>query len=577
MVINQSGGALSSAVFLYYSKLDQRVRDITLIIKFWAKRRQVNNSKNSTLSSYGWMIMTIHFLQNVSPPVVPIVALPLEENVEDLNWKSENSETIPQLLVKFFLFYSIIIKSTEDIESTSLLSKIISIERLNCDCQMKIVDEQTIDVDDNRIGQLISPRWRLCIQDPIDHSFDLGRVIYHIEGQIFIFSEIRRALIILTQSQFYSFEDGLCQINENPLVFPMICSLCHEEGHVKDNCFQYHCASCGGRGHSSGNCPSMICFHCKGPHFSKNCDKNTKLLISKSLLTEQEINYDQSSSGSHFGAKFLDTVLTWTAHEMNNELLLFNSMNHLPQIYDDASHWYTSFFPFILDETRAQLNAIFEKKFADINHYKCSIELPPKSEFDEYELGAATATIYVVFPSDINIAVLSAMEPFSLGLLVHQCPDVLTKIDDLRHQLINMEYPLDLSSNKLNKQEIAIVDKHPHCFIVRATIATTHHFMDINEGNWSVVILGIGSLASVRIWDSLVRQEASDLLMNDVLTGFSEYGVEKSEPLIKLKPKWEVYCKDLNESQRNAVQSVLQVGYEDIPRIQLIKGPPGII
>lgn len=55
-----------------YSKCDPRVRPMVLFIKAWAKRRKINSSYSGTLSSYGYVLMVLHYLVNVvQPPVLP--------------------------------------------------------------------------------------------------------------------------------------------------------------------------------------------------------------------------------------------------------------------------------------------------------------------------------------------------------------------------------------------------------------------------------------------------------------------------------------------------------------------------
>lgn len=53
-----------------YSHCDVRVRLMVLFIKNWASRRKVNSSYNGTLSSYGYVLMVLHFLVNVVRPAV---------------------------------------------------------------------------------------------------------------------------------------------------------------------------------------------------------------------------------------------------------------------------------------------------------------------------------------------------------------------------------------------------------------------------------------------------------------------------------------------------------------------------
>lgn len=53
-----------------YSMADPRVRPIILFVKAWAKRRKINSSYSGTLSSYGWVLMVLHYLVNVAQPRV---------------------------------------------------------------------------------------------------------------------------------------------------------------------------------------------------------------------------------------------------------------------------------------------------------------------------------------------------------------------------------------------------------------------------------------------------------------------------------------------------------------------------
>jgi len=52
--------------------IDPRLRIIVLLIKVWAKKRNLNNPYRGTLSSYGYVLLVIHFLsQVVKPPILP--------------------------------------------------------------------------------------------------------------------------------------------------------------------------------------------------------------------------------------------------------------------------------------------------------------------------------------------------------------------------------------------------------------------------------------------------------------------------------------------------------------------------
>ncbi|KAF8938711.1 hypothetical protein BGZ58_000317 [Dissophora ornata] len=59
-----------------YCRVDDRVRDVVVIIKTWAKRRKINNPYKGSLSSYAYVLLVIHVLQRrgVLPNLQSIVA-----------------------------------------------------------------------------------------------------------------------------------------------------------------------------------------------------------------------------------------------------------------------------------------------------------------------------------------------------------------------------------------------------------------------------------------------------------------------------------------------------------------------
>lgn len=53
-----------------YSHTDPRVRPLVLFVKHWAKVRGINTPYRGTLSSYGYVLMALHYLVNVAKPFV---------------------------------------------------------------------------------------------------------------------------------------------------------------------------------------------------------------------------------------------------------------------------------------------------------------------------------------------------------------------------------------------------------------------------------------------------------------------------------------------------------------------------
>lgn len=60
----------NTALLRCYSHTDPRVRPMILFIKHWAKVRGINSGYRGTLSSYGYVLMVLHYLVNVAEPFV---------------------------------------------------------------------------------------------------------------------------------------------------------------------------------------------------------------------------------------------------------------------------------------------------------------------------------------------------------------------------------------------------------------------------------------------------------------------------------------------------------------------------
>ncbi|CAF4358583.1 unnamed protein product [Rotaria socialis] len=56
-----------------YSDIDPRVRELGFVIKTLAKQCNICDASRGTLSSYAYTIMMIHFLQQIQPPVIPVL------------------------------------------------------------------------------------------------------------------------------------------------------------------------------------------------------------------------------------------------------------------------------------------------------------------------------------------------------------------------------------------------------------------------------------------------------------------------------------------------------------------------
>lgn len=100
-----------------YSLTDSRVKPMVLFVKSWAKRRKINSSYSGTLSSYGWVLMVLHYLVNVaSPPVCPNLQhyLPQATDINSLSQRFKDAKKISGYDVRFWRNEEEIIQAAQE-------------------------------------------------------------------------------------------------------------------------------------------------------------------------------------------------------------------------------------------------------------------------------------------------------------------------------------------------------------------------------------------------------------------------------------------------------------------------------
>lgn len=120
MNVNNVAALENTKMIRTYIQIDDRVRELAMIIKHWTKRRLINDAGiGGTISSYTWICLIINFLQTRSPPILPALhnfreaegrgQLPrsgFADDVEQLQgFGDANKETVGQLLFHFFRLY----------------------------------------------------------------------------------------------------------------------------------------------------------------------------------------------------------------------------------------------------------------------------------------------------------------------------------------------------------------------------------------------------------------------------------------------------------------------------------------
>lgn len=210
-----------------YSRCDPRVKSMVLFIKAWAKRRKVNSSRNGTLSSYGYVLMVLHYLVNIAePPVLPnlqligsadgqaasVADLVLNtyviEGYEVTFWRDEeaiarasrdglltsNRQQLGELLRGFFNYYAVQgynspshgFQWTRDVISLRTWHGILSKEVKGW------TGARTTTAGDNEVRH----RYLFAIEDPFELDHNVARTVTH-QGIVAIRDEFRRAWRIL--------------------------------------------------------------------------------------------------------------------------------------------------------------------------------------------------------------------------------------------------------------------------------------------------------------------------------------------------------------------------------------------
>ncbi|KAF9813287.1 hypothetical protein IEO21_05671 [Rhodonia placenta] len=206
----------NTRLLMCYAMIDPaRVRTMVLFLKVWSKRRKINSPYKGTLSSYGYVLLVIYFLVHVkSPPVLPNLQQvpplrPISKEDTHLNghniwffddiellrqrWKSSNTESVAELLIDFFKYYS------RDFNYSSGVASIRA-GLLKKDSKGWVSE-----------AEKGSPRERnrLCIEDPFETDFNVARCVtrdglYTIRGEFMRASRIlssrpERAIVALAQ------------------------------------------------------------------------------------------------------------------------------------------------------------------------------------------------------------------------------------------------------------------------------------------------------------------------------------------------------------------------------------------
>ncbi|KAI1181276.1 hypothetical protein F4777DRAFT_10471 [Nemania sp. FL0916] len=168
MNVNNTLALENTRMIKTYIHIDERVRPLAMIIKYWTRRRILNDAAfGGTLSSYTWICMILAFLQLRHPPVLPALhqrphqKLPRQDGgiaafADDIGklrgFGDKNKSTLGELLFDFFRFFA-----HEFDYSTNVLS--VRLGKL---------------VTKNEKKWHLAPNNQLCVEEPFNTNRNLG-------------------------------------------------------------------------------------------------------------------------------------------------------------------------------------------------------------------------------------------------------------------------------------------------------------------------------------------------------------------------------------------------------------------
>lgn len=212
-----------------YASCDPRVRQMVLFVKAWSKKRKINTPYHGTLSSYGYVLMVLHYLVNVAnPPVVPNLQVSQlilqdemslketslegyniqffrnEEKILDLAHRGQltfNQEPLGSLLQGFFHYFaqqgygspSGGFAWIQDALSLRTIGGIVPKQAKGwTGAKTEIVDLSGPGPQKKEIRQ----RYLFAIEDPFEIDHNIARTVVH-NGIVAIRDEFRRAYTLI--------------------------------------------------------------------------------------------------------------------------------------------------------------------------------------------------------------------------------------------------------------------------------------------------------------------------------------------------------------------------------------------
>ena len=233
-----------------YCDISKSARALIFTVKLWAKSKGISDASRGSLSSYAWVLLAIFYLQNVDPPILPVLQdVVLAEAaggelsgnkpcrfVEDVivakemlrisregsDFLDEEEFTVAHLLKGFFEFYAYTFDRYTDV---------VCIRKGNAYRKGK--------------GKC---KWKISIEDPFELDHDLGTKIANKAAQKAIWDELRHACTCFEKDAPLM---GVQDDKGDHLLFHLTSRLLVKRPECSGRAFARTCHMCGSHDHMS--------------------------------------------------------------------------------------------------------------------------------------------------------------------------------------------------------------------------------------------------------------------------------------------------------------------------------------
>ncbi|KAL8623784.1 hypothetical protein ACOMHN_054090 [Nucella lapillus] len=118
LVVSGHSDIAAGQLFHLYFSADSRAHELAVMLRSWAQKCHLDRPEEGTLPAHAFDIMVIYFLQQITPPVLPVLQFPADAQkwlsvsdiVQQLNsqaerWWSDNRSGLGELWLQLLKFY----------------------------------------------------------------------------------------------------------------------------------------------------------------------------------------------------------------------------------------------------------------------------------------------------------------------------------------------------------------------------------------------------------------------------------------------------------------------------------------